>query len=253
MPALFWGENRESHLMEANGDPNGKIAEKMHLPHENFRPGYMQQPVYDQDRAYVELLFHILRQLESLGFEVIVFIAGHYPLLRHARAACDWYSLDGKSQAWAVTGYELVRDQIPDAGDHAAGWETSLMMARRRSRPPRRLRRVRPPGRGRRGHGDRRGRPPAAAQEVAEAGSRASRLRCDDVYDWTRTILPAFRHFAHTRSRRRRPFTTVRTLWRLGMRRRLVRLMTRVPVPPRVFGLPRRAMLDPASGLLPQI
>jgi creatinine amidohydrolase len=131
MPALFWGENRESHLMEANGDPNGKIAEKMHLPHENFRPGYMQQPVYDQDRAYVELLFHILRQLESLGFEVIVFIAGHYPLLRHARAACDWYSLDGKSQAWAVTGYELVRDQIPDAGDHAAGWETSLMMALR--------------------------------------------------------------------------------------------------------------------------
>jgi creatinine amidohydrolase len=86
MPALFWGENRESHLMEANGDPNGKIAEK---------------------------------------------IAGHYPLLRHARAACDWYSLDGKSQAWAVTGYELVRDQIPDAGDHAAGWETSLMMALR--------------------------------------------------------------------------------------------------------------------------
>lgn len=131
MPALFWGENRESHLMEANHDRENKIAEKMHLPPDNFRPGYMQRSIYDQDRAYIELLLHILRQLESLGFKVIVIIAGHYPLLRHARAACDWHSLDGRARAWAVTGYELVGDQVPHAGDHAAAWETSLMMVLR--------------------------------------------------------------------------------------------------------------------------
>src|SRR3990170_5235388 len=50
MPALFWGENRESHLMEANGDPEGKIAEKMNLPRESFRPGYMQRSVDDAER-----------------------------------------------------------------------------------------------------------------------------------------------------------------------------------------------------------
>jgi len=130
-PALFYGENRESHLMETNHDPEGKIAEKMGLPRENFRAGYMGRSIYEQDRAYIELLAHIMREIQSLGFEVIVVMAGHYPLLRHAKSAVEWYSLDGKAKAWAVTGYELVRDQIPDAGDHAAAWETSLMMALR--------------------------------------------------------------------------------------------------------------------------
>jgi creatinine amidohydrolase/Fe(II)-dependent formamide hydrolase-like protein len=71
----------------------------------------------------------------SLGFEVIVVMAGHYPLLYHARAACELFNLDyaryGTPAAWACTGYELVRDEIPEAGDHAAAWETSLMMALR--------------------------------------------------------------------------------------------------------------------------
>lgn len=130
-PALFWGENRETHLMEANHDPEGKIAEKMNLPRENFAPGYMHRAPDVQDRAYIDLLVHMMHELQSLGFKVIVLIAGHYPLLRHAKAAVELYSLDGKARAWAVTGYELVRDQIPDAGDHAAAWETSLMMALR--------------------------------------------------------------------------------------------------------------------------
>ncbi len=131
MPALFWGEPREAYLMEANHDPDHRIAERMGLPPESFRPGYMRRPPYEADRAYVELLFHILRQLESLGFEVVVLIAGHYPLLNHARAAVNWYQLEGRARAWACTGYELVRDQIPDAGDHAAKWETSLLISLR--------------------------------------------------------------------------------------------------------------------------
>jgi creatinine amidohydrolase len=31
--------------------------------------------------------------------------------------------------AWAFVDYLLVQDQYPNAGDHAAGWETSHMMA----------------------------------------------------------------------------------------------------------------------------
>jgi len=131
MPALFWGDNRESNLMETNHDPQGLIAEKMGLPRENFAPGYMRKDAYEQDKSYVDLLVHILRQLESLGFKVIVILAGHYPLLNHARAAVELYSLSGKARAWAATGYELVRDVFPDAGDHAAKWETSLLMALR--------------------------------------------------------------------------------------------------------------------------
>ena len=38
---------------------------------------------------------------------------------------------DSDVRTLAVTGYELVRDEIPDAGDHAGKWETSLLMALR--------------------------------------------------------------------------------------------------------------------------
>jgi creatinine amidohydrolase len=128
MPALFFGEPRETHLMEANHDNDGLIAQKMDLAHENFAAGYMHTSRLDEDERYVRLLVHVLFQMQSLGFRVVVLMAGHYPLLRHARAAVEMYDLQGSSRAWACTGFELVRDEIPEAGDHAAAWETSLMM-----------------------------------------------------------------------------------------------------------------------------
>jgi len=131
MPPLFFGEPRESHLMEANYDPGGRIAAKMGLPRENFAPGYMHTTPLEEDQRYVRLLLHMLFQMQSLGFRAIVLMAGHYPLLHHARAAVELYALKGKARAWACTGYELVREEIPEAGDHAAAWETSLMMALR--------------------------------------------------------------------------------------------------------------------------
>jgi creatinine amidohydrolase len=128
MPALFFGEPRETHLMEANHDNDGRIAHKMNLPHENFAPGYMRASRLDEDERYVRLLVHILFQMQSLGFRVVVLMAGHYPLLRHACAAVEVYALQGSARVWACTGYELIRDEVPEAGDHAAAWETSLMI-----------------------------------------------------------------------------------------------------------------------------
>ncbi|MFQ6099006.1 MAG: creatininase family protein [Armatimonadota bacterium] len=132
-PALFYGEPRESYLMEANHDPHGKIREKMGLPPGSFDAGYMNENQREADLGYVRLLVHILHELKSLGFKVIIVMAGHYPLLNHARAAAELFNLEarGSATAWACTGYELVRDRIPHAGDHAAAWETSLMMALR--------------------------------------------------------------------------------------------------------------------------
>ncbi|MEW6356735.1 MAG: creatininase family protein [Planctomycetota bacterium] len=132
-PPLFYGEPRESYLMEANHDPDGKIREKMKLPEGSFAPGYMEEHRRNADLGYVNLLLHILHEFRSLGFKVIVVMAGHYPLLRHATAAAELFNLEVRNAAtaWACTGYELVRDKIPHAGDHAAAWETSLMMVLR--------------------------------------------------------------------------------------------------------------------------
>lgn len=57
-PPLYYGESRESHLMEANHDPDGKIASNMKLPKSNFAPGYMKKPVYEQEKFYIDLLVH---------------------------------------------------------------------------------------------------------------------------------------------------------------------------------------------------
>jgi creatinine amidohydrolase len=132
-PALFYGEPREHYLMEANHDPEGRIREKMALPPDTFAPGYMEERQREADMGYVQLLLQILHELKSLGFRVIVVMAGHYPLLNHARAAAELLNLQsrGAATAWACTGYELIRDLVPHAGDHAAAWETSLMMVLR--------------------------------------------------------------------------------------------------------------------------
>jgi creatinine amidohydrolase len=131
MPPLFFGENRSARLLEVDHDNDGEAAAKMGLPKENFDPARMPVSAYEQDKAYIDLLVHILYELESLGFKAMVILAGHYPLLAHARAAVWIYSLAAKARASAASGYELVRDVIPDAGDHAAKWETSLLMALR--------------------------------------------------------------------------------------------------------------------------
>jgi len=134
-PALYYGESREDALMEANAVDRADIAAEMKLPPENFAPGYMRFSPQEQTENYQRLLLHCLYELQSLGFEVLVLLAGHYPLLDHARAACSlyhqarWGNRRARAIAWTFTGYELVQDVFPTAGDHAGYWETSLMLA----------------------------------------------------------------------------------------------------------------------------
>ena len=77
---------------------------------------------------------HILAEAESLGFQVGVLVAGHYPLIDHARAAVVQFNQREYSRhygmlAWAFVDYLLVQDQYDCAGDHAGGWETSHVLA----------------------------------------------------------------------------------------------------------------------------
>jgi creatinine amidohydrolase len=133
-PALYYGESRAEALMEANALDKREIAQEMALPPEDFAPD--RQPFTPTEQAvnYHKLLLHILAEAESLGFEVGVLVAGHYPLIDHARAAVLQFNQREYSKrhgmlAWAFVDYLLVRDQYDCAGDHAAGWETSHVMA----------------------------------------------------------------------------------------------------------------------------
>jgi len=130
-PPLYYGENREQALMEANSADREQIAAKMAFPIDNFGPGYMVETVSEQNRNYLSLLVHMLHQIKSLGFKVVVVGAGHYPLLDHARAAAALFHQEQsrpKMIVWSMTGYELVQGQFNPCGDHAGKWETSLLM-----------------------------------------------------------------------------------------------------------------------------
>lgn len=137
-PPLYYGENRLESLMEVVEDDRFAIAEEMGLDAANFDPKRMPFSAMEQTYNYQKLLVHILAEAESLGFKVGVFVVGHYPLLDHARAAVLQYAqrmYNTKKRngvgmiPWAFADYQLVADSYENAGDHAAQWETSHMMA----------------------------------------------------------------------------------------------------------------------------
>lgn len=133
-PPLYYGESRVESLMEASAGDRELIAEKMQLPPENFKSDRMPFSATEQVQNYSKLLLHILAEVESLGFEVGVLIAGHYPLVDHAQAAVlqfnkRRYSHHHGMLAWAFLDYLPLHDQYDCAGDHAAGWETSHLLA----------------------------------------------------------------------------------------------------------------------------
>jgi creatinine amidohydrolase len=135
-PPLYFGESRVEALMEANATDRAQIADAMGLPPENFAPDRQPFSATEQALNYHRLLLHILAEAESLGFHLGVLVAGHYPLIDHARAAVLQFNQREHSKrngmlAWAFVDYQLVQDRYAVAGDHAAGWETSHMLALR--------------------------------------------------------------------------------------------------------------------------
>jgi creatinine amidohydrolase len=133
-PPLYYGESRLEALMEANAADREQIAHAMELSPDNFTPERQPFSATEQAVNYHKLLLHVLAEAETLGFAVGVLVAGHYPLIDHARAAVLQFNQSEYSKrhgmlAWACVDYLLLRDAYEVAGDHAAGWETSHVLA----------------------------------------------------------------------------------------------------------------------------
>jgi creatinine amidohydrolase len=133
-PPLYYGESRSESLMEVNADDREAIADGMGLSPDNFLPERQPFTPAEQVFSYQRLLMHILAEAETLGFRVGVLVAGHYPLIDQARSAALLFNIRRYSRykgllAWACVDHLLIRDTYPDSGDHAAGWETSHLLA----------------------------------------------------------------------------------------------------------------------------
>jgi creatinine amidohydrolase len=134
LPPLYYGETRSESLVDVTGAEHEEVARAMGLPPENFLPDKQPFSATEQVLNYQRLLLHILAEAESLGFRLGVLVAGHYPLIDHARAAVLLFNKRRYSKyhgmlAWSCLDYLFLEDRYPYAGDHAAGWETSHLLA----------------------------------------------------------------------------------------------------------------------------
>lgn len=133
-PPLFYGEPREGRwIIETHPKFSDAIFEKMELPKSNFIKGYMKESDFEANINYIRLIYHILCEIKSLGFKLIVVLPGHYPALNHSQMACCLFNNEEyppKEPSFAWTDY-MINNKIPNAGDHAGPWETSLLMALR--------------------------------------------------------------------------------------------------------------------------
>jgi creatinine amidohydrolase len=140
MPAIYWGDNRADILeivyhpgkfTSLTRDHRPEVAEAYGIPFEKLEANAARAEEGGGWSFFEELVKRSFHQIESLGFEEIVCIAGHYPENGPAKAARDAYLAEGGACAVHVfIGYDLVADE-GYRGDHAAKWETSLLWALR--------------------------------------------------------------------------------------------------------------------------
>ena len=137
MPPFYWGDNRAEiaevvfkpqYFGHLDHDHTVEMMEVYGLRKEDFEREAERSKAEGGWRLFKELLDHSLHQIESLGFKVIVVVAGHYPLIGPSRQVAESY--DGRAKIMPMIGYDLVKDQ-GYKGDHAARWETSLLFALR--------------------------------------------------------------------------------------------------------------------------
>ena len=128
-PVMWYGEHRESHLAEANRPARSRVAQAMKLPEENVAEGCMGgETVGAQAKLFIDLVFHTLYQLRSLGFEAVFLVAGHGPLLPYITLVTDLFERrTGVKVAAEHTG-RMVEGFVEG---HGGRLETGVILATR--------------------------------------------------------------------------------------------------------------------------
>ena len=80
----------------------------------------------------MQLLTEYLEQLSDIGFKLVVVLSGHYgpphiaALVEAANLFTIWQT-ERQTRVWIIPEYDLVTD-LHYRGDHAAKWETAILM-----------------------------------------------------------------------------------------------------------------------------
>lgn len=137
MPPLFWGDHRGEicELVFHPGDfPDLTMDHTLPIC---AHMGYDKQKLTDNAargartggwRLWEELAVHMMFEMESFDFRCIVAIPGHYPLFAPLdRAIGQYRAQGGTADVYALRDYMAFPGEY--SGDHAAKFETSIMMA----------------------------------------------------------------------------------------------------------------------------
>lgn len=140
LPPLFWGDNRAEvcelvfdpavspWLPEGTGDHTGAIMDALGTAKSAFEADAARSQAAGGWRLWEELLVHILFQAQTLAFRLVVLLPGHYPLIGPLRRAVQTYHEKGGTvETYILT--DMMYSDTGDSGDHAAAFETSLMLA----------------------------------------------------------------------------------------------------------------------------
>lgn len=140
MPPLYWGDHRAEicelvfdpevspWLPEGTQDHTAGIEREMAVPKSALEA--------DADRGnqeggwslFHDLVRHIIFQVEALQFRNLIIIPGHYPLIGQVDLAVTAFRESGGSMEVLVLTDHMY-DNTGEAGDHAAAFETSVLMA----------------------------------------------------------------------------------------------------------------------------
>jgi len=134
MPTLWYGDHRAvlaelvfSEKVSGNFDHRPGIIEGYGgLTKEAFEEDARRSESEGGWELFEKVLRHAVFEISTLGFRVIVTIAGHYPLAGPATRIAEAFNPLGRATIIPIIGFDLVRDRFN--GDHAARWETSLML-----------------------------------------------------------------------------------------------------------------------------
>lgn len=134
-PTVYYGESRVNSLLETDPKYQAGIAERLGISREQFAQERFPYSGMEQIEHYQHHLIHIIAEAASYGYELIVFVIGHYPLIEHARCAVVSYNQWAYDKPWkricamAMADFVVLRGTYEPAGDHAGGWETSHLLA----------------------------------------------------------------------------------------------------------------------------
>ena len=136
LPSLYWGDNRaesvevicdsavSEFLPSGFGDHVTPICAAMRFSRTRLETEAARSIRNGGWRLWEELVVHTLFQAESLGFELIVPYVGHYPMHGPMHRAAETFRAEGGRAEVLV-----LNDHLVAHGDHAAAFETSLLLA----------------------------------------------------------------------------------------------------------------------------